>query len=97
MTNRSPRIQIDKGAPLPEARERRAKDIGGSQAKYPWADMVPGDSFFAPGMSTHRDGGARGLKYMSTSRGKQVVPGSEWACRAVTKGGVRGVRVWRVK
>jgi hypothetical protein len=97
MTNRSPRIQIDKGVPLPEARERYAKDVGGSQAMYPWADMVPGDSFFAPGMSTHRNGGARGLKHMSTSRGKQVVPGSEWTCRSVMKGGAPGVRVWRVK
>lgn len=91
------RIPIDKNIPLPPLRARNTDAIGGSEARYPWADMVPGDSFFAPNTTTHQHGRARGLKHLTTSSGRRAVPGSEWACRSVTKGGVQGVRVWRVK
>jgi hypothetical protein len=98
MTSRlAERIFIDKNVPLPTPRAQNAPQIGGSHGIYPWAEMVPGDSFFVPGATTNGGALGKGLRHMSTSRGRQVVPGSEWACRAVAKGGVRGVRVWRVK
>lgn len=78
--------KIDKGVqvPLPDGR-------GGGNAKYPWADMEPGDSFFVP-----LEGAAKFIRHMSAPP-KLREAGMEYARRTVTENGVNGVRFWRVK
>lgn len=75
-------IQIDKGIPVPPANMRR-------KFKYPWRDMDVGDSFFVPeelAASASRSGRFYGLRH-----------GKKFSRGAVTEGGVKGVRVWRIE
>lgn len=77
-------IKIDTGVPMPERGKR------GRQNSYPWSEMNPGDSFFAPNKTTNGIGGSISAVHRSH-------PDWEFTSRAVTEDGVKGVRVWRVK
>lgn len=79
-------IKIDTDVPLPDAYQ--------SRSKFPWKDMQPGHSFFAPGYKLANMPGEE--KQFTISHAKLAVPGSKWAARTVEENGVRGVRVWRV-
>lgn len=85
--------RVEKGIPLPRALGGSAR---GGVSKWPWAQMEPGDSFFAAGyvQSTQQRLGQELL--MRAGAGTRVLPGSKWASRLLTENGVRGVRVWRV-
>lgn len=79
-----PMFKIEKGIALPSSAR-------GSDAKYPWADMEVGDSFFAPEAM---------LKSMRTSIYKQNKKGdAKFIAREDTvkdgKKEIEGVRVWR--
>lgn len=81
-------IKIEKGIALP-ARGRAIP------AKYPWAEMAPGDSFFVPNF-TVAPKSITGKTAMSVHAGKKIHPGSKWTMRTVTENGIKGVRVWRL-
>lgn len=84
-------IQIDKNVPPPKPGKT------GRKARYPWASMKPGDSFFAPGfVSNTKSKEKTGLKIICTTYGRQVIPGSTWSVDSRTENGVLGVRVWRL-
>ena len=83
--------KIDKDMPIPPPRRS-------ATAKWPWHDMQPGDSFFAPGyVQVLAQRTVDKERLLTTSAGKWTTPGTSWASRLVTEDGVRGVRVWRVK
>ena len=63
------------------------------EAKYPWAYMSPGDSFFAP---EHTTACGTGWPRIATAYGRKCVPGSVWRIRTVVEDGIQGVRVWRI-
>lgn len=75
-------IKIDKGVPVPVEGTR-----GGRKTIYPWAEMQPGDSFFAP-RAKHAN--------VNVNRVRKHVPNSTWTTRTVTENGIRGIRVWRL-
>ena len=86
-------VKIDKSMPVPPP--YRSK---GRAAKWPWAEMQPGDSFFAPGyVHALAQRTVDKERILTVSGGKLTMPGTSWATRLVTEAGVRGVRVWRVK
>lgn len=77
---------IDKSVPLPVQNTR-------NKVAFPWAEMQPGDSFFAAGYvgrNSQREG-----KVMSTVTARKIHPGSSWVVREEARDGVWGVRVWR--
>ena len=61
------------------------KTGGGRAAKYPWAKMEPGDSFFVPGGDLNS---LTSCAYGAFGRGN-------YALRTTEVSGVEGVRVWR--
>jgi hypothetical protein len=71
-------IKIETNIPMP------AKLGSGREAKYPWATMNVGDSFFAPGAK-----GASMAGNIATA--KKRYPGTAYTYRTVDG----GVRVWR--
>jgi hypothetical protein len=85
------KISIDKNVPVPPA-----SPYGGAPIKFPWRDMVPGDSFFAAGYVTSVKRAKNGEPSMNFNNGKKAHPGSKWMSRTVTENGVNGCRVWRV-
>lgn len=72
----APEITIESGIPIPQN--------AGRPARYPFAAMRPGDSFFVPGKK-------------SVSVPKKDEGGRWYATRRVTEADVDGVRVWRVE
>lgn len=90
----APKFKIDKFVDLPEIKRGGLKP---RVAIYPWAHMQPGDSFFVPGgASSHRDERPGLTKQITVAGPKKKYPDTTWAVRAVTEGGVNGVRVWRL-
>ena len=83
-------VKIDKGVPVPPAKK------GGSVCRWPWHDMSPGDSFFAPGyVQALAQRTVDKERILTIGGGKRTRLGTSWATRLVTEDGVRGVRVWR--
>lgn len=76
-------IKIDNNIPQPR------RDCYGRPAKYPFRELRPGQSFFAPGVTTYGLGGASDHWRKST--------GWTFVTRKVVEDGIPGVRVWRVK
>jgi hypothetical protein len=70
-----PQFPIEKGVPVPLAK--------GGSAKYPWADLEVGDSFFVPNASV--------AFYSQVGKARKLYSPSKFAARKV-KG---GIRVWR--
>ena len=84
-------VKIDKGVPVPPPHRNK-----GAPAKWPWRDMEPGDSFFAPGyVQALAQRTVDKERLLSISTIKRTIPGTSWTTRLVTEDGVRGVRVWR--
>lgn len=83
-------IAIDKGIPVP------AVNNGRSTAKWPFAQMQPGDSFFAAGCVQTNAQKKNGERIIAANNGKRCIPGSKWTSRCVVENGVSGVRIWRV-
>jgi hypothetical protein len=82
---------IEKAIPVPPAKKP------GPEAKFPWAQIQPGESFFVPGGRLSRRDSRRGTaKIVGCTTGYRLIKGSSWNKRAVTENGVNGVRVWRV-
>ena len=80
-------LKIDKGIKVPPPPSR------GPKKKYPFDDMVVGDSTFETiGGSTAK----KVLAKMRVSASKRLGPGC-YACRKDTTDGVDGVRVWRTE
>jgi hypothetical protein len=77
--------KIDKGIPLPTHAVWHEPYV----PRYPFADMKPGDSFFAPGVkgTTMSNEIARDRRRTGTL--------ARFAVRSVTEGGKQGVRIWR--
>jgi hypothetical protein len=76
-------ITIDKGIPVPPLRMRHSK--------YPWAEMVVGDSFFIEAAAADLKARAANLSRGATSAGKQL--GRRFTVRKADG----GVRVWRIE
>ncbi len=76
-------MQIDKNVPLPPARGR----------KYPFADMLPGDSAFFPG--EHK----RDKQHPAFMSARNYVKRKGWrmVARSVVEAGVKGIRIWRME
>lgn len=72
---------ISREIPIPESR--------GRLAKYPWARLQVGWSFFVAGKGTNDMG--------PCMRAAGIVYESKYCSRTVEENGVRGVRVWRVE
>jgi hypothetical protein len=72
-------IKIDKGIPVPDSK-------AGPFAKYPFASMEIGDSFFSENISS--------VGVAASFNGKKQ--GKKFICRRVTEDGISGARVWRV-
>lgn len=70
-------IEIEKGVPLPS-------DERGRAAKYPWAEMEIGDSFFL------KDGSSSSISGAASNAGKRL--GFKFSTREMDD----GVRVWRI-
>lgn len=77
--------RIAKSIPIPRANLGRPKAMW--EQKYPWRQMVPGDSFFVPGPPKSLKEGARqyGSRY-----------GLIYVTRTITERGVKGTRIWCV-
>lgn len=73
-------IKIDKNVALPTS---------GANAKYPFADLSIGDSFFAPGRTS--------AQISPCTAHAQRERGGKFTARTVTENGVKGVRVWRIE
>ena len=73
-------IKLDKDVPVP----LNAGMPG--NAKYPWREMKPGDSFFVP----VGNGAQKGMSVNAKNAGIKV------ATRTVVENGVKGFRVWRI-
>lgn len=77
-------FKIDKGVPIPKPYH------GKGSAKYPWADMKKGDSFFVP---------LNGKKNSPVSGGALNAAGKrhgfKFTQRKVTEGRKKGLRIWR--
>lgn len=83
-------IQIDKGVPMPK------RGATGRKAKYPWAQMLPGDSFFVPRRSSNGSNASKtSFPVIATTYGRKLHPGSSWSMEMATEKGVQGVRIWR--
>lgn len=72
--------KIDKGIPVPSPQR-------GKTSKYPYRDMLVGDSFF-----TTRDQSSIG----STAKAYGNRNRMKFTTRVVVENGVKGTRVWRV-
>lgn len=70
------------------AEQEAAKPVnkGGRPAKYPWRDMQVGDSFFAPGRTTH-----------SMHSCAAAYRPLRFRCKEIIIKGVHGTRVWRIE
>ena len=69
---------IEKGVPVPPHGK-------GKTAKYPWADMCVGDSFFVPGVK---------INTLASSKAQAAKKhNAKYAMRSVDG----GVRVWRIE
>ena len=79
-------FEIEDHVPLPVQNNR-------SRKSFPWADMKPGQSFFAAGYVVR--GSSRVGKRISTATARKLHPGSSWVVREEVKDGIDGVRVWR--
>jgi hypothetical protein len=79
-------IQIDKNVPIPAPGgvDRSFEQKERSCIKYPWRQMIVGDSFFVPGVIARKFGGA--------CVNAEKATGFRF-CQRTTDG---GVRVWRV-
>lgn len=69
---------IEKGVPVPP------RD-NGRTAKYPWADMRVGDSFFVPGVKTNAMAGSKAQAAKKHN--------AKYSMRSVDG----GVRIWRIE
>lgn len=74
-------IKIDKKIPAPRRR------IAGWH-KYPFPDMKPGDSFFAPEAN---------VSSLMTTANYHKKNGQKYTARAVVEKGIPGARIWRVE
>lgn len=74
-------FEIEKNLPLPE----RQRGTPGRNAKYPFAKLEVGDSFFIPGIKVQS--ASRNANYHSMRLGRKFV------CRTVDG----GVRIWRIE
>lgn len=83
-------MQIDKHVPLPAPRAYRGK---GGVLKYPFREMVPGDSAFFPG--EHKS--SKHHPAFMTARNYVKRHGWRITTRAVVEDGVKGIRIWRVE
>ena len=83
-------MTIDKHVPLPAIRTYARK---GGDLKYPFRDMVPGDSAFFPGENK------RDKQHPAFMAARNYVKRLGWrmTLRTVTEDGVKGIRIWRVK
>lgn len=72
-------IKVEKGIPIPEKPRK-----GGKPAKYPWATMDVGDSFFVEGvpLANFASGAYNAAKLLNRKFSLRTVEG--------------GVRVWRI-
>ncbi len=78
-------LQIEKDVPMPAPRARTPKRrTAGARAKYPFAQMEVGDSFFAED--------AMQAEIASTA----CMAGQRLGYRFATRQSVGGVRVWRI-
>lgn len=77
-------IKIDSSIPVPD------KFQVGGRARYPWADMKPKQSFFVP-VSKSKSFTAHYSRMIATQNKEK------YAIERRTEGGVKGVRVWRLK
>ena len=77
-------IKIEKGIPYPLNRARPPRF-----AKYPWAEMEVGDSFFVLG--ARRDS----LASVCSSAGARLK--RTFRCLVEDDGALRGIRVWRLE
>lgn len=77
-------MKIDKSIPVPP------DDKGGRGGKYPFRDLMVGDSIFLPGKEGDRMASAA---WVFAHRNKQI----GIRTRHVREGGVDGVRVWRFR
>ena len=91
-------VKIEKGVPVPKSRKRTDQ--------RPWCDMVPGDSFFGPALTTlDTDPPAiRELSGLEKSKLRKALmhlghkyfgPGNYSVLAAVNSDNVPGFRVWR--
>ena len=69
---------IEKGIPVPP-------HGNGSTAKYPWADLCVGDSFFVPGVKTNAMVGSKAHAAKKHN--------AKYSMRSVDG----GVRIWRIE
>lgn len=73
-------FKIETGIPVPPHQN----------AKYPFAEMTPGSSFFIPSGDLKKiSNAAVGFARYRRDR--------KFTCRTVTENGVAGVRVWRIE
>lgn len=77
-TPRTFSFKIEHGIPIPR------KASSGRRAKYPFADMKPGDSIFLPGKKVN-------------ALGSILTPHRRKGLKFTTRSVDGGVRVWRVK
>lgn len=86
---------IDYGIEMPAPNRGRTRR---KNAKYPFADMRPGGSFFiaavADGTTQLQIAIASAASHWTHNNG---LPAGTFATRVVTESGVVGVRCWRVK
>lgn len=84
-------MQIDKGIPLPQARNRAG--VGSHRSMYPFREMEVGDSIFYPGeWRTIHECKPYLAAVTVTKRDRNL----KFAGRKVVENGTRGVRIWRV-
>lgn len=81
-------IQIDHNVPIPAT---------SSPEDYPFADMQPGDSFFAPAECTGYDKLRVYVNAAATRYRKASGQSIKLRSARVTENGVAGLRVWRVQ
>lgn len=75
--------QPESGVPIPQLK------YGANGGKYPWSELLVGDSFFVPHATIHR------MSTLCSHRCERYEV--KYTCRTVVESGVKGVRVWRTK
>lgn len=80
-------VRVDKDVPLPAV--RRTGHRGGVAAKYPWAKMEVGDSFFVA-----KDAATIGASANAWAHRNN--PFAQFSVLKVVEAGVVGARAWRV-
>lgn len=83
-----PGFPIDRGVPIPAASGGRPWG-----SKYPFRQMKPGDSFFAPDKGTRKAGRPAAVHSAACYFAKRH-PGYRFACRSRVENGVAGTRIW---